>query len=237
MNGRALPAMLAGLLTLLGTAANTGGGTDPAAETASPTTVVDAWLERQTRLETWSATVVQTRTIKSLARPLESKGLVWFRQPNRFRWQLGDPPRTIAVRTEDELVILYPRLKQAERFSLGAGIDPAWRQALSLLEVGFPSDRESFYEGYEPLAATRTGDTWRLVLRPAGEQARRLVREVRFELAAADYLLLATELVFADGSTMRNDFRDHRLDPEIDPELFEINLNEDWSVSRPLEGR
>ena len=60
---------------------------------------LDAWLAQQAQAKTWSADVVQIRKLKSLVRPLESRGRVWFRQPNRFRWQLGEPPRTIAVRT------------------------------------------------------------------------------------------------------------------------------------------
>jgi len=196
--------------------------------------IVDRWLERQSGIETWSADVVQIRRIRSLARPLEARGKVWFRQPNRFRWQLGDPPRTIAVRTRDELVLMYPALKSAERFSLGEGIAPEWRQALALLEVGFPSDRETFYAGYQPLSAERAGDSWRLRLRPSGEQVRRLVEEVRFEVDAEDYTLRATELVFPDGSTMRNEFSNHEIDPQLDETLFEARLGDDWKVSRPL---
>jgi predicted exporter/outer membrane lipoprotein-sorting protein len=206
------------------------------AETAEPTAILDAWLKQQAQIKTWSADVTQTRKLESLTRPLESEGKVWFIHPNRFRWQLGDPPRTIAVRSETELSVLYPRLEQAERYPLGDDLDPAWRQALALLEVGFPSDRDQFYARYEPLSATREGDTWRLVVRPAAKEARRLIEEVRFEVSAEDYVLRATELAFPDGSTMRNAFRGHRLNPELDAALFEVDLS-GYEVSNPLDRR
>jgi predicted exporter/outer membrane lipoprotein-sorting protein len=204
------------------------------ADAAEPKEILDAWLERQAQVKTWSADVTQTRKLKSLTRPLESPGKVWFVHPNRFRWQLGEPPRTIAVRSDNELLVLYPRLEQAERYSLGDDLDPAWRQALALLEVGFPSDRDEFYAQYEPLSATRKGDVWHLVLRPAAQEARRLIEQVRFEVIAGDYILRATELVFPDGSTMRNEFHEHQLNPELDGRLFEVDLS-GFEVSDPLD--
>lgn len=200
---------------------------------ATPEPVLDAWLAKQAQVRTWSARIVQTRTLKALARPVTSEGNVWFVQPNRFRWQLGDPPRTVALRTDDELLVLYPKLGQAERYKLGDGLDPEWRQALALLEVGFPSRREEFYARYEPVSARRSGDHWHFVLLPAAGKARRLIERVEFEVAADDLTLRATQLVFPDGSTMRNEFRDHLLDPEFDPSVFQVDLDE-YDVVEPL---
>ena len=39
-------------------------------------------------------------------------------EPNRFRWELGTPAETIAVRNATEMLVIYPRLKRAERFPL-----------------------------------------------------------------------------------------------------------------------
>jgi outer membrane lipoprotein carrier protein len=207
----------------------------PALGAETSTEVLDTWLARQAGLETWSADVTQVRELKALTRPLESEGRVWFRQPNRFRWQLGDPPRTIAVRTERELLVIYPQLEQAERYALDGELDPGWQQALSLLEVGFPRDREAFYRQYEPLSTTREGEVWVLALQPAAKAARRLVEQVRFEIGADDWTLLATELIFPDGSVMRNEFRNHRINPALDPALFEFEIDAGYDVSSPLE--
>jgi outer membrane lipoprotein-sorting protein len=202
--------------------------------TTSPEPILDTWLEKQAEVKSWSAQVVQTRTLKALARPVASDGRVWFVQPNRFRWQLGDPPRTVAVRTDDQLFVLYPKLGQAERYGLGEGLDPAWQQALALLEVGFPSDREAFYARYDPVSATRSGDHWRFVLLPAAREARRLIERVELEVSADNFTLRSTELVFPDGSTMRNEFREHRLNPDVDESLFQVDLDS-YDVVNPLQ--
>ncbi len=196
---------------------------------------LDMWLEQQTRIKTWSADVVQIRRLRSLVRPLKSRGRVWFLQPNRFRWQLGDPPRTIAVRKDEELLIIYPRLKQIERFAGGENVDPAWKQVLALLEVGFPSDAETFFARYELVSTQRLKKSWKFELRPAAELARRLLDRVIVEVSTRDFSLLSTELLFPDGSSMKNLFTHRKLNPELDPTLFDFAIEDGYTVVNPLE--
>jgi outer membrane lipoprotein-sorting protein len=204
-------------------------------DTDSSREFLNAWMGQQAKIKTWSADVVQIRNLKSLTRPLKSRGQVWFLQPNRFRWQLGDPPRTIAVRKDDELLIIYPRLKQIERFAAGEDIDPAWKQVLSLLEVGFPSDSETFFSRYELVRTTRLKKSWKFELRPAAEVARKLLDRVTVEISKRDFTLLATELVFPDGSTMKNRFVHRRLNPDLDEGLFDFEIEEGYTVVNPLQ--
>src|SRR5215831_15574805 len=74
--------------------------------------LLTSWLAAQTNIHSWSADFIQTRVLKSLAQPLTATGHVWFAFPNRFRWELGNPPQTIAVREAGELLIVYPKLKR-----------------------------------------------------------------------------------------------------------------------------
>jgi outer membrane lipoprotein-sorting protein len=220
--------LLIGLLLLLSASRSS-------AETASSEEFLKTWLEQQGRVKTWSADVVQVRKLKSLTRPLKSRGRVWFLQPNRFRWQLGDPPRTIAIRKKDELLIVYPKLKQVERYSTGDAVDPAWKQVLALLEVGFPSDSETFFARYKLVSATQSKKSWEFLLRPVAKEAQRLLEEIRVKVSTRDFSLLATELVFPDGSTMRNEFIHRRLNPAVDETLFDFEIGEEYRVVNPLQ--
>ena len=208
-----------------------------AAVESSVAEALDTWLERQAQVKTWTADVVQIRRLKSLARPLESRGMLWFAHPNRFRWVMGDPPRTIAVRTPDELLVVYPRFKRVERFPIGDVSNPAWKQALALLEVGFPSDAVAFRERYELLSGTKDNDTWRFELQPVDKEARRLLKKVRLEISPESFVLQATELVFPDGSIMRNEFSRHQLNPEVAPGTFNYDIGEDYEVANPLRSQ
>ncbi len=206
---------------------------DDAAESKK---VLDQWLQRQAAIHSWSADVVQIRQLKTLSRPLETGGHVWFEQPNRFRWQLGDPPRTIAVRTEDSLMIAYPRLKRVERYPLTGELDPAWRYVMALLDVGFPSEPQTFYATYDWIGAERSGDTWKFDLRPAAKAALRLIDGVRLEVSASQLTLEATQISFPDGSIMRNEFRNLQLNVALKAGLFEFEIPEGYQVVNPLTG-
>ncbi len=199
------------------------------------TDLLDKWLERQAQIRAWSADVVQHRKLKSLVHPLTSEGRVWFRQPNQFRWQLGDPPRTIAVRSAEELMVIYPKLRQAERYPVSGISDPAWKQVLTLLEVGFPSTKEAFYSRYKIVSANQVDKTLHFELQPLASAARRLLEKIRLEVSAQEFHLLATELVFPDGSIMRNQFSQHRLNPSLDDALFRFDIDEDYQVVEPLK--
>jgi hypothetical protein len=148
---------------------------------------------------------------------------------------LGDPPRTIAVRKDEELLIIYPRLKQIERFAAGEDVDPAWKQVLALLEVGFPSDPETFFSRYELVRTARLKKSWKFELRPAAKVARKLLDRVTVEISTRDFSLLATELIFPDGSTMKNQFIHRRLNPDLDEGLFDFKIEEGYTVVNPLQ--
>src|SRR5262245_17564050 len=96
-------------------------------------TALAQWLNAQTNIQTWSAEVIQTRALKSLTMPLMATGHVWFAAPNRFRWELGNPPQTIAVRQPDQMLVIYPKLKRAEKYPLDGEHTGQWRDTLALL--------------------------------------------------------------------------------------------------------
>ena len=104
----------------------------------SPSSTLVQWLAAQTNLQTWSADVTQVRSLKTLAQPLTARGQVWFAAPNRFRWELREPSPTIAVRQPEQLLVIYPKLKRAERFPLQGPQAGPWKETMALLEAGFP---------------------------------------------------------------------------------------------------
>lgn len=192
------------------------------------------WLEHQVKVETWSADVEQTRKLRALVKPLIATGRVVFAQPKRFRWQLGDPPRTLAIGTQDGLTVAYPRLKQVERYRYSDAISPSLRQVLDLLEVGFPSSADAFNERYALVEAQIDDEIWRFVLQPRDKDARRLLERVNIEVAAEDLRVLSTEFEFPDGSLMRNAFSNAVANEPVDDGLFGLEIPPDWEVVEPL---
>jgi len=200
---------------------------------ADTNAVLAAWLAAQTNVSTWSAEFIQTRSLKALNQPLVSTGRVWFAKPNRFRWELGQPAQTIAVRDEELLQVIYPRLKRAERYPLADGKSGPLGEALGLLDAGFPRSRADFDARFRVASLETINGAWCFGLQPATASARRMLPSIQVTLEKKTFLLLANELVFPDGSRMRNDFSNPTLNAAFAPDVFKPALGDDFKVVAP----
>jgi outer membrane lipoprotein-sorting protein len=194
----------------------------------------DRWFAVQTNLQSWSADFTQTRSLKVLSQPLVATGKVWVTVPNRFRWELVQPAPTIVLRQPDQLLIIYPRLKRVEKYSL-EGVPPGpLKDALALMDASLPRDRATMEESFRLLSATETNSILQMTLQPKSAAARKFISEILIGFRTNDFSIAVTELKFADGSSLRNDFTNTVLNRPIDPALFEVKLAPDFTVVEPL---
>jgi len=103
------------------------------------------------------------------------------------------------------------------------------------LQAGFPHDRKEFEAQFQILSLSETNGAWQLALQPKSVFARRMMPELRIGLATNDFSLASTELVFVDGSRMRNDFTNAVLNPPLDEKLFEWSPPADFKVTNPFD--
>jgi outer membrane lipoprotein-sorting protein len=192
------------------------------------------WFEVQTNLQSWSADFTQTRSLKVLAQPLVSTGKVWVK-PGEFRWELGQPVQTIMLRRPGQLLIVYPRLKRAEKYPLDAVPTGPMKDALALLDASLPRDRATMEKNFRLLSATETNSILQMTLQPRSDSARKFIGEVVIGFHSNDFTIAATEMKFADGSILRNDFTNVVLNLPIEPGMFEAELPPDYTVVEPLK--
>jgi outer membrane lipoprotein-sorting protein len=193
-------------------------------------TYLDSWFAAQQAVRTWSADLTQTRSLKTLREPLVSAGRIWYAAPQRFRWQLGDPPQTLALRQTNEMLVIYPRLQRAERYVLSATGREPWRDALALLDAGFPSSRRDFDARFKLLTLEVAEGVATLRLEPRSTTARRFLTEIRLLLQTNDFSMVANEVRFADGSILRNDFTNAVLNASFEADVFDMAVPEDFKV-------
>jgi outer membrane lipoprotein-sorting protein len=205
------------------------------ARAAETNSTVSKWIAAQANIHTFSADVVQTRTFKSLTQPLTAYGHVWFEAPNRFRWELTNPVPSIAVRSSEEMLVIYPRLKRAERYPLTGEKAGQWRDVMKLLDAGFPRSEADVQSQYNILSQQVKGDVCELTLQPKSSAARSLMPQIKIGFSTKDSSLTSTELQMVDGSIMRNDFKNTELNPKIDPTLFAPKLDSDYKISEPFK--
>lgn len=196
--------------------------------------VLDGWFAAQANLHSWSADFVQTRTLKTLTQPLVATGHVDFAVPDQFRWELGHPARTIALGGNGEMYVIYPLLKRAEHYPFGPAAPKQWRDMMSLLQAGFPHSRQEFEAEFQLLSLTEANGVWQLALQPQSASARQMMPELRLGLLTNDFSLASTEMIFVDGSRMRNVFTNAVLNPAADPNLFTWQPPAGYKVTNPL---
>jgi outer membrane lipoprotein-sorting protein len=195
---------------------------------------LDSWLSAQANLQTWTADFTQTRILKTLKQPLRSNGHLTFAAPNNFRWQLGDPAQTIAIRNSNEMTVVYPKLKRAERYPLaGTGNEP-WRDALALMDAGFPGSRAELDARFKLISLELTNDIARIRLEPRSAMAKRFMSEVHLFLRTNDFSMAANQLQFSDGSILRNDFTNTVKNPTL-TNAFEMTIPTDYTVVEPMK--
>jgi outer membrane lipoprotein-sorting protein len=202
----------------------------PAAELGAK---FDQWYAAQTNLQSWSGDFTQTRSLRVLSQPLVATGRVWV-TTSRFRWELGNPAQTIALRLPSQLLIVYPKLKRAEKYSL-TGVPPGpLKDALALLDATLPRDRATMEDRFRLLSAIETNAILQMRLQPRSASARKMIGEIIIGFRTNDYAIAVTEMIFADGSRLRNDFTNVVLNGAIDPRLFEETLPPGITVVEPL---
>jgi outer membrane lipoprotein-sorting protein len=192
------------------------------------------WFVVQTNLQSWAGDFTQTRTLTVLNQPLVSAGKVWVK-PGEFRWELGQPAQTIVLRTPEQLLIIYPRLKRAEKYPLDAVPTGPMRDALALLDASLPRDRATMEKNFQLLSALATNATLQMTLQPRSEAARKFIGQIVIGFHTNDFTIAVTEMKFADGSKLHNDFTNVVLNQPIEPKMFEADLPSDFTVSEPLK--
>jgi len=202
---------------------------------ADDTNALFNWLSAQKDIQTWSADFVQTRRLKTLTQPLTESGHVWFAAPNRFRWELGIPPKTLAVREADQMLVISPRLKRVERYRLSGDEAGPWKETLALIDVGFPRNREEIESRFNIMSQNETNGIHELTLQPKAETARRMLPLVKISFDTKTWSLAATEMQFTDGSSMRNDFKNAVVNSKLDESMFSPKIEADYKMTEPFK--
>jgi outer membrane lipoprotein-sorting protein len=192
------------------------------------------WFAVQTNLQSWAGDFTQTRTLTVLNQPLVSQGKVWVK-PGEFRWELGQPVQTIVLRTPEQLLIVYPRLKRAEKYPLDAVPTGPMKDALALLDASLPRDRATMEKSFALLSAMETNSILQMTLQPRSTEARKFIGQIVIGFHTNDFTIALTEMKFADGSKLHNDFTNVVLNLPIEAKKFEADLPPDYSVVEPLK--
>ena len=109
------------------------------------------------------------------------------------------------------------------------------KDALTLLDATLPRDRATMEKNFHLLSASETNSILQMALQPRSDSARQFISENVIGFHTNNFMIAATEMKFADGSTLRNDFTNVVVNRPIDPKLFAEQLPSDYTVVEPLK--
>jgi outer membrane lipoprotein-sorting protein len=197
-----------------------------AAHSAEPPDLqpVKKWLARQEELRSVQADFTQTRSLRALRSPVASPGRLVFATPNSLRWELGDPAKTVVLRKGDTYWIIQPAKKKAERVSSSSMGPEGGAKGFAMMEFPLAKDFADFQRKFEILAVKTDGPNCHLEILPRDEQAKKFLSALKIDFDTRSGHMLAFEMVTREGSSMRNEFSNVRMNEKIDRRVFEYDL-------------
>lgn len=187
-------------------------------------TPVKKWLAKQEDLHTVQADFTQTRALRALRSPIATPGHMWFAMPDSLRWELGDPAKTIVIRKGDTYVIIQPAKKKAERYKAEAIAKKGGSMGFAMINFPIAKDFADFNRQFETLAVNVTDNHCHLEILPRDAQAKKMLAAIKFDFDTATGHLLSFELTTRDGSSMRSDFTNVRMNQKIDRHVFDYDF-------------
>ncbi len=142
---------------------------------------VKRWLARQEDLRTLQADFTQTRSYKNLRDPMAALGHLWYSAPGAFRWEIGDPAKTVVLRKGENYYVISPAKKHAEHTPTAALSQPANARRMPMMDFPFAKNFEDFTRRFEVLSVTITGSHCHLEVLPRDAQAKSALSAIRID--------------------------------------------------------
>jgi len=208
------------------------------AEDVVDDTLVREWVERQEGLSSLEGSFIQERKLRTLRKPVSINGRFWFSRPDRFRWEVGKPVRTVAVQEGAGWVIVAePLKKKAEIFDLS---DPEKRERidrLGFMSSGFFSGYEAFSQTFSVRDLVQADGQLTVELAFRNSKMALAVRKVEMRIDVESDELRRFALFFRDGSVVTLLFYGFKPNGEPGKDRFKFPLNGYEVVGEKVSGR
>ena len=190
---------------------------------AQDTTAIKQWISAQQNLKSLSATFTQTRTLRTLRKPLVSAGNFYYKAPNQFRWEHGNPVQTIAVHSDDTLTLLDVTKKRAQVAKTdGEGSNRS--QFGAYFDMSFPKSWEEFDQNFNVLSVDNVDGVTHAKVSPKSRKLGRGMKAITFFIDSRNQLK-GFSMEFKDRSTMETIFNTVREGATVPSSKFVVSLD------------
>ena len=182
------------------------------------------WLAHQGEVRSVQADFIQTRSFHALRDPLASPGHLWFEVPQSFRWELGDPAKTVVLRRGDAVYLIQPPKRRAEHLATADLGKAGASSPLPMMNFPLAKSFDDFNRQFEVTALSVVGSRCHVELRSRDPQEAKYLASLALDFDTENGFLLDFEARTRDGSSLRNEFTNVRLNAKIDPHVFDFDL-------------
>lgn len=186
--------------------------------------VLETCLAAQKKIRSISAEFTQTRALRTLKSPIAIKGRFWFASPDRFRWELGEPAKTIIIGSRQGATILQPLKKRAEKVSFDSPRAAGVADLLRMMEMNSNQTVDGFQKQMRVLSLKNIGPHCRLEMLPKDPVAAKGLSSLFLDFDPMTGHWVGFEFVTKEGSSMRTEFTHVELNPKLDNSIFDCDL-------------
>jgi len=195
--------------------------------------ILEAFDRAQKETSTLVAAFTEKKDLKLLARPVLSRGELYYNRPNQVRWEYVEPDHKVFVITEDMYLAYYPALKRAEEVPIKKFVG---KRLFRFIGLGQSIDELGKYYEFRLAAQSDLKDTYLLLLAPRKKKLREHVAEMKIWVDTSTYLPRQLQYVEADGDSTMLTFHDVRTNGEVAASRFRLELPKDVVVSESFNG-
>lgn len=184
--------------------------------------VISDWISAQKDIKALEVEFVQDRKLRGLKKPLRSEGKFWLSKPDKMRWQVGNPVKTLAIYNEELATVIKPEKNEYRQRKSGAS-DESSEAERNFLQSGLPESLEAFEKfakigGTEEVEfnASLTGVELTLLDKKAASAIESLI----LFIDEKNQLLAGYEIKFRDRSEVLTRFSKINRSPILNDALF-----------------
>ncbi len=159
-----------------------------------------------------------------LRNPLKTtSGNLWYKKPNKFRWELGSPAKTIAVHSGSELTVCNVDGKEATVTNTSSEEKVA--EVAAYFDLVFPQSWAEFRGNFEIESVKVQADgSFESKLKPVNPEKLRGLKGLTIQVGA-DKQLQGFELVLGDGAKVRTQFTKFVKNVYLPTSQFQVALD------------
>jgi len=162
---------------------------------------------------------IQQRHLSVLHEPLLSRGICFFEAPDKLRWELTSPFRTVLIYNADQVAKFEPEKDHLRKMNFGGGdvMRNVLRQIISWMRGDFNSAGAVYDLQIEK------GTPVILKLIPKSKKLRRSLRFIQLFTTPATYRVQRVRIQESDTDYIQIDFEHMRENLALPPALFDTD--------------